>query len=237
MNDSDFIKAQAIVLRRTNYGEADRIVTYLTNEKGKITAIAKGVRKQKSKLVAAVQPFCTIDVVLLKGKSALHTVVSARIRHAYIIEGDIDLVQTAYRCIELVDRATEDLYEESYFELLDQCLQALMKKKVSLDMVIAWFNLRLLRISGHSLELSVDCSGKKLTQDAFYTYDSEHHLLMGSGQGMDATGIKLLRVLSDIDNVNKLANITNVGESLYGARRLVEYAVEVEFNRTITKRH
>ena len=55
-NMSDEIKTLGFVLRRTNYGEADRILNLITPQ-GKISAIAKGVRKPKSKLAGGVEMF------------------------------------------------------------------------------------------------------------------------------------------------------------------------------------
>ena len=60
------IRTKAIVLRRTNYGEADRILNFLT-EQGVIAAIAKGVRKEKSKLAGAVELFTVSDITHHKG--------------------------------------------------------------------------------------------------------------------------------------------------------------------------
>ena len=56
MNPRD-LKAQALVLRRTNYGEADRVVHFLTPE-GQVAVMAKGVRKARSKLAGGIEMFC-----------------------------------------------------------------------------------------------------------------------------------------------------------------------------------
>ena len=66
-------KTSAIILRRTNFGEADRILSLLTPE-GKISAIARGVRKQKSKLAGGVEIFALNEVVLIEGKSDIQTI-------------------------------------------------------------------------------------------------------------------------------------------------------------------
>ena len=70
-------KTLAIVLRRTDFGEADRILTLLTPE-GKKTAIARGVRKPKSKLAGGIEFFSLNEVVLIEGKSEMKTLSSAR---------------------------------------------------------------------------------------------------------------------------------------------------------------
>ena len=60
---SNDIRTKALVLRRTNFGEADRIINFLT-EQGVVAAIAKGVRKEKSKLAGAVELFCLSEITL-----------------------------------------------------------------------------------------------------------------------------------------------------------------------------
>ena len=51
---SQFLRTQAIILRRTNYGEADKIINFLTTD-GQVSAVARGIRKAGSKLARAVQ--------------------------------------------------------------------------------------------------------------------------------------------------------------------------------------
>src|SRR5437667_11388188 len=60
---------RAVVLRKLDYGEADRIYTLLTRSHGKVGAIAKGVRKSTSRLAAALQLFARIDVLLASGRN------------------------------------------------------------------------------------------------------------------------------------------------------------------------
>src|SRR5665647_2383871 len=66
----------AIVLRAQKLGEADRIVTLLTRQRGKVRAVAKGVRRTKSRFGARLEPFMVVDVQLYEGRS-LDTVTQA----------------------------------------------------------------------------------------------------------------------------------------------------------------
>ena len=66
----------AIILRRTNYGEADRIVTFLTPI-GKIRAMVKGVRRSKSKLAGGIELFSESTVTFLETRGDLARVVSS----------------------------------------------------------------------------------------------------------------------------------------------------------------
>ena len=68
MNNST---TQAIILKRINFGEADRILTAITPEYGKISILAKGVRRSKSKLAGGLELFSVTDIGFINGKSNL----------------------------------------------------------------------------------------------------------------------------------------------------------------------
>jgi DNA repair protein RecO (recombination protein O) len=71
------LKTEAIVLRGIRYGEADRILHLYTPERGRVSAIAKGVRRSKSRFGGRLEPFFRLNLVLYQGKSDLLTVTSA----------------------------------------------------------------------------------------------------------------------------------------------------------------
>ena len=71
------LKTEAIVLRGIKYGEADRILHLYTPERGRVSAIAKGVRRAKSRFGGRLEPFFRLNLVLYQGKSDLLTVTSA----------------------------------------------------------------------------------------------------------------------------------------------------------------
>jgi DNA repair protein RecO (recombination protein O) len=89
------LKTEAIVLRGIRYGEADRVLHLYTPERGRVSAIAKGVRRAKSRFGGRLEPFFRLNLVLYQGKSDLMTVTSAetiaghpRLReHAAAIDG------------------------------------------------------------------------------------------------------------------------------------------------------
>ena len=71
------LKTEAIVVRGIKYGEADRILHLYTPERGRVSAIAKGVRRAKSRFGGRLEPFFRLQLVLYEGKSDLLTVTSA----------------------------------------------------------------------------------------------------------------------------------------------------------------
>src|ERR1700691_3575599 len=108
---------QGIVLKRVNYGEADRIVTFLTPERGKLSLMARGVRKVKSKLAGGIELFSVSDLTFIEGRRDIGTLISSRLETHYgSIIKNIDRVQLGYELIELLNRATEDHPESAYFD-------------------------------------------------------------------------------------------------------------------------
>src|SRR5918912_4295088 len=103
------LKSDAIVLRSLRYGEADRILHLYTPSRGRVSAIAKGVRRAKSRFGGRLEPFFRLDLVLYEGRSELLTVTSAetiaghpRLReHAGALDG-------AARACEAVARIFDD---------------------------------------------------------------------------------------------------------------------------------
>ena len=71
------LKTEAIVLRGIRYGEADRVLHLYTPQRGRVSAIAKGVRRAKSRFGGRLEPFFRLNLVLYEGKSDLLTVTSA----------------------------------------------------------------------------------------------------------------------------------------------------------------
>ena len=116
---------QAVVLRKLDYGEADRIYTLLTREHGKVGAIARGVRRPTSRLASALELFSLIDVQLAKGRNLDVVAQAVRLPGPRI---DADLERTAHAGLvaELADRVSEERHpEEGLFELTVMALQDL----------------------------------------------------------------------------------------------------------------
>lgn len=191
------VRTKAIVLRRTNYGEADRIVQFLTPI-GRRAALARGVRREKSKLAGGIELFAISDIVITEGKGELGIVTSARLvtffRH--ILE-DYDTLQFAYEAVKQVGRASEMVDEPEWFEVLAEVLAALDNKTVPLQLAEAWFYLRYADLLGHALNLRRDIVGEPLAADKKYVYDvSEQGLREAASGEIDADHIKLLRLAS-----------------------------------------
>lgn len=165
-------RTEAIILRRTNYGEADRILNLLTPERGKVSAIAKGVRKAKSKLAGGLELFATCDMTIMQGKSDMGTVSSARLIKFY---GDIlkgyDRMQLAYEIVKMVNRATETVSESEFYYLLRDSLAYLNELRVDYRVVELWFRLRYAAALGVGLNLASTARNEPLKADERYNFD------------------------------------------------------------------
>ena len=76
-------KTEAIVLRSIRFGEADRILHLYSRERGRIGAVAKGVRRPKSRFGGRLEPLFRVDLMLHEGRGELHTVTAAHTVHAH----------------------------------------------------------------------------------------------------------------------------------------------------------
>lgn len=189
---------QAIIIRRVNYGESARIVTFITKDQGKVSAMAKGVRKPKSKLAGGLELLSISNIGLLKGQGKLHQLVSARLVKFYdSILGDYDRLQLAYKAVELVDKLTENDSGPEYFEFVKEVFEELADEETQQEVVETWLRLELLKIAGHLPNLSTDCSGKKLAQSSRYIFDHKSGCFELSDQGaFGADHIKAWRLLA-----------------------------------------
>ncbi len=192
------IRTKAIVLRRTNYGEADRIVQLLTPEHGKLSVMAKSVRREKSKLAGGIELFARCDITITTGKGDLGILTGARLEQFYRnIMSDYDRLQFGYEVVKQMSKAADALDEPAFFELLDQALAALDDLEISLVVIKAWFWLQLGILLGVGLNLATDDSGMKLVEDATYNFDSSSGALTFHENGQfNSDHIKLLRLLS-----------------------------------------
>jgi DNA repair protein RecO (recombination protein O) len=189
-------RTEAIILRRTNYGEADRILQLLT-PLGRRSAIARGVRREKSKLAGGVELFACSDIVISDGKGELGILTSARLNRFYgRILQDYDQLQFGYEVIRQVARASETVDEPEWFDVLKEVLEAL-DSNVLLHLTQTWFYLRYAELLGAGLSLSHDSTGEKLDSSQTYTYDEAEKGFRVHNRGdINADHIKYLRIIA-----------------------------------------
>ncbi len=146
-------RTPAVILKRMDLGEADRIVTLFSRDEGKIRAVARGVRRTTSRSAGHLEPFTLSDVLLAVGReldviSQVETLESFR-----EIREDLELTTHAYYLTEVVDLLTEDRNENrAVYEALLEGLRAL-RQTSDIHLLLVAFHLRLLDALGYRPEL------------------------------------------------------------------------------------
>jgi DNA repair protein RecO (recombination protein O) len=222
------VRTRAIVLRRTNYSEADRVVQFLTPE-GRRSVMAKGVRREKSKLAGGIELFAISDVVIAEGKGELGILTSARLVQFYrhILE-DYDRLQFGYLVIKHIARVSETVDEPEWYDMLAEILMALDAKSISLALIQTWFYLHYAQLMGHELNLDRDLSGERLRADQSYRYDvGEKGLAANPAGDIRAEHIKLLR-LAATRSLKVLSQVGGMGELLPDCLRVARDHASLE---------
>jgi len=209
------IRTKAIVLKRVNYGEADRILSLLTPS-GKLSAIAKSSRKEKSRLASGIEPLSVNDMVLFESKSDLYLVASAKslVTFDNIIQ-DYERLEFSYEAMRLVSNASENLSEPEWFYLTEELLSGLNNLNISIDLVKGWFFGHYASLLGYELNVVSDVNSEPLKQDMTYRYDESNQGFADYGQNGNITSehIKMMRLMSR-HTIEKLALIGGVSAIL-----------------------
>jgi len=192
------VRTKAIVLRRTNYGEADRIIQLLTPEQGVVSVMAKGVRKERSRLAGGIELFASCDITIGSGRGELGILTAARLDKFYShIMTDYDRLQFGYDAIKQVAKAAGLMDEPAFFDLLEQTFESLDNSSIEVNFIKSWFWLQLAILMGVGLNLSTDTNGMKLVEDASYNFsESDSAFVFHEDGRFTSDHIKLLRILS-----------------------------------------
>ncbi len=166
-------RVEAIVLRHTDWGEADRLLWLFTRQMGKIQAVAKGVRKPRSRKAGHLEPFTRVELLLAQGRD-LPIITQAEAREAYLSLRE-DLVKVGYASyiIELLDRFT---YEEGenlgLYRLLSDTLGRINKENDP-AFAVRYYEVRLLDLVGFRPQLlqCVSCGAEIKAEDQFFSFE------------------------------------------------------------------
>lgn len=163
------IKVDAVILRHSDYGEADRLLTLFTREAGKLRAIAKGVRKMKSRKAGHLEPFTQVTLMLAQGHD-LWIVTQAEATELFQpLRENLTLIGYAGYVVELLDRFT---YEEGQnwqlYQLLVETLGRLASEPDPF-VPIHYYEMRMLDLMGFRPML-FECAscGKAIQPEAQY---------------------------------------------------------------------
>lgn len=149
------IKTSGIVIKKINIGEADRILTILTDDRGKMRVVAKGVRKPRAKLTGFTDMFAYNELELAEGKN-LDIVTSASTIERFIKDDtSLEKIGVMYYFCELSDKLIEEQSEtKGAFELLRDVLHFLKNHDLSVPLIKSYFEIKLLLLLGFTPELT-----------------------------------------------------------------------------------
>ncbi|MCS5620719.1 MAG: DNA repair protein RecO [Nitrospinaceae bacterium] len=168
---------RALVIKSINFSESDRLVTFMTENQGKVKCVAKGARKVKNRFWGALEPMSLIHLIYFgKEHQSLF-----RLNHCDIIESfqtirdDFDKLYTGVYFLDLIDSMIlEGHREKKIFALLYQSLAAL-NQQTELEPLRRLFEIRLLSLSGYTPQLEHCVLCKSLPENGKIPFSYAHN--------------------------------------------------------------
>lgn len=190
-------------MRKRDIGEADRIYTFYTLERGKVKAIARGVRKSQAKLAGHLENFCLVDFTVMKNRG-MGNIASSIVENDFsCLRNDFDVLSEVFGVINIFDRMIEEGEEDKkIFLLLLKYFAALNANIESHEVISQGFLFKLLGLLGYgvSSNFCVHCKRKIENGENYFDYQSS-----GISCGDCSRNISNKTPLSD--NVIKLIRI------------------------------
>ena len=165
------VRTEAVVLRHKDWGEADRILWLYTRKMGKVRAIAKGVRKIRSRKAGHLEPFTRVNLMLARGRDLL-IVTQAETLEAYSnLREDLIHVGYAAYVIELLDRFTYDEDDNlQLYRLLNETLSRINSVENPV-LPVRYYEIQLLNLLGYRPQLfnCVHCESDIQPEDQYFS--------------------------------------------------------------------
>ncbi len=188
---------RGVVLRTIRLGEADRIVTVMTREHGKVRAVAKGVRRTKSKFGSRLEPLSHVALLGWQGRGDLDTIDQVEVIDTFRpVREDLDRMSSAMSMLEVVDQIGQERHgNPRLYEMLVGALSALSDHDS--PMVTPAFFLKVLALEGSAPVLEACAACGEGEAEVLVAFD----LLEGGvlcrncrrGRPLSAEGLSLLR--------------------------------------------
>jgi DNA repair protein RecO (recombination protein O) len=235
-------RVDAVVLRHSDYGEADRLLTLYTRQLGKTRAVAKGARKIASRKAGHIEPFTHVKLQLAKGRDMLILTQADTVDAYQPLREDLILTSHASYVLELLDRFTyqDETENSAIFNLLTATLARLASKSDPW-LVIRYYEMRLLDHLGFRPQLfeCTNCRREILPEDQFFSFSAGGVICPRCGQGLrnvipiSVETLKYLRHFqrssyADASRVHPSSEVQNEAESLM--QSYFTYLLERELN-------
>lgn len=236
------LRLTGIVIKQFSLKEADKMVTIISPDLGKVVGVARGVKKIKSKLAGSLELFSIGDFELIESKG-LNLIVGARTsQRSYQLNQNLPKLSVAYFLAEAADKLTDEGEPvEGLFQLFDELLESLKDDTLSPDSLLSIVKLRLLDIFGMrpELDVCVHCRKKLTAPGNFSISSSQGGVLCGECEQFDPATVKTnvdevkVMRLAVGNNIKSVARLNRANEALskVGAQvsRLFDYQINRHF--------
>jgi len=232
-------QTEAIIIKKTKLGEADRVLTLYTPDLGKIQAIAKGVRRPRSKLAGHLELLTHSLVSLARGRN-LDTVTGSQTINSFLpLKSELRLTSYALYTAELVNQFTADHIENRpLFRLLLETMQQLCQAGDN-ELVLRYFELNLLNEVGYRPQLQQCVACRQPLQPVINSFCSSAGGMLCSDcqqsqpvtRPLSVNALKVLRLLqnSDYNTISKLKVNSQLAQELEATiRGYLRYLLERE---------
>ncbi len=180
-------RVDAVVLRHSDYGEADRLLTLYTRQLGKTRAIAKGARKIASRKAGHIEPFTHVRLQLARGRDMLIVTQADTVDGYLPLREDLILTGQASYVMELLDRLTyeDEIENPTLFRLLTETL-ARLASKTDAWLVIRYYEMRLLDGLGFRPQLfaCANCGREIVAEDQYFSFSAGGVICPSCGLGL-----------------------------------------------------
>jgi len=182
------VLVHAIVLRHSDWGEADRLVSIFTRERGKVRAVVKGARKITSRKAGHLEPFTHVKLQLARGRSDLLIVTQADTIDAFLsLRDSLELAGNASYIVEIIDRF---VYEEegpnpTLFRVLLDTLKRL-ETEPEPWLPVRYYEMRMLDFLGFRPQLQecTNCAREIKAEDQYFSYAAGGVVCPRCGSGL-----------------------------------------------------
>jgi len=232
-------QTEAIIIKKIKLGEADRILTLYTPHLGKMRAVAKGVRRPRSKMAGHLELLTHSQVSLARGRN-LDTVTGSQTINSFLpLKSDLQLTSQALYAVELIEQFTADNVENyPLFQLLLETMHNLCQGNNN-ELVLRYFELHLLNLVGYRPQLGQCVSCRSLLKATTNSFSpSDGGVLCPSCRQsqiltypLSVNALKVLRFLqsSDYDTSSRLKISPELSQELEGVmRNYLKYLLERE---------
>ena len=209
-------KTEAVVLRQIPLGEADRILTLYTPDIGKVRAVAKGVRRVKSRLGGHLELLNRVSVALYEGKS-LDVVTEAQVVQSFRgLREDLEPLSRAMYVAEIVDGFSSERSPNSAIYTLLVDVLAELEKAAPHDLLLRHFEMRLLEYAGYRPELfqCVACRSTLEPRDHLFSCSDGGVLCptcrVTSSEAMLPVSVGAMKVLRYLQREDKYADVSGL---------------------------